>query len=237
MDFAKRLKELRKESGYTQVELTKKLGLAGQGAYQKYESGKGKPRANRLQELADIFGVSTSYLLGETDNKSDSEINHIINQLSNTRKAKVVNFAKLQLHEQQQEDNIISIRESLTEYKVYEKVSAGTGYGYLEDRNFDIVYYDEDIKHDLATWIFGDSMEPNFHNGNVALIQEDSYYINGAVYAIDWDGQSYIKKVYKEKDGLRLVSLNKKYNDKLAPFSENPRIIGKVVDSFQPIEK
>ena len=60
---------------------------------------------------------------------------------------------------------------------------------------------------------------------------------DGAIYAVDWDGQSYIKKVYRENDGLRLVSLNEKYTDKFAPFSEEPRIIGKVISNFIPIEK
>lgn len=60
---------------------------------------------------------------------------------------------------------------------------------------------------------------------------------DGCVYAVDWDGQSYIKKVYKEEKGLRLVSTNEKYSDKFAPFTEEPRIIGKVVASFTPLEK
>lgn len=47
------------------------------------------------------------------------------------------------------------------------------------------------------------------------------------------------KKVshHKEKDNLRLVSLNDKYADKFAPFSEGPRIIGKVVGNFMPVER
>jgi phage repressor protein C with HTH and peptisase S24 domain len=36
---------------------------------------------------------------------------------------------------------------------------------------------------------------------------------------------------------LRLVSTNEKYSDKFAPFTEEPRIIGKVVASFTPLEK
>lgn len=40
------------------------------------------------------------------------------------------------------------------------------------------------------------------------------------------------QKVYKEEDGLRLVSINKKYKDKFASWSENPRIIGKIVGHF-----
>ena len=56
------------------------------------------------------------------------------------------------------------------------------------------------------------------------------------VCAVDWDGQSYIKKVYQEKNGLRLVSINPIFKDKFATFDEDPRIIGKVVDTFTPME-
>ena len=130
-----------------------------------------------------------------------------------------------------------SVEEELFEYHVYEKLSAGIGTAYFEDRNYDTVYFDEEIDHDLASWVHGDSMEPDYLNGSVALIKGTGFDYDGAIYAVDWDGQSYIKKVYKEKDGLRLVSLNKKYADKFAPYDEDPRIIGKIVGNFMPMER
>lgn len=75
-----------------------------------------------------------------------------------------------------------------------------------------------------------------FSHGEVALIKQTGFDYDGAIYAIDWDGQTYIKKVYREETGLRLVSLNKKYADKFAPYDENPRIIGLIVGNFIPLE-
>ena len=49
------------------------------------------------------------------------------------------------------------------------------------------------------------------------------------------NSQTYIKKVYREENGLRLVSINKDYDDKFAPYDENPRIVGKIVGNFMPI--
>lgn len=57
-----------------------------------------------------------------------------------------------------------------------------------------------------------------------------------AIYAVVWVGQTDIKKVYREGNCLRLVSHNAKYSDKYAPFAEGPRIIGKTVDNFTPVE-
>ena len=79
-------------------------------------------------------------------------------------------------------------------------------------------------------------MEPKFQNGEVVLIKETGFDYDGEFYAVDWDGQTYIKKVYREPDGLRLVSLNPKYKDRFAPYEEDPRIIGKIVGSFMPAE-
>ena len=35
----------------------------------------------------------------------------------------------------------------------------------------------------------GDSMEPRYHNGSVALIRETGFDYDGAVYAVVWNGQ------------------------------------------------
>ncbi|HEP1872978.1 TPA: helix-turn-helix transcriptional regulator [Streptococcus pyogenes] len=79
-------------------------------------------------------------------------------------------------------------------------------------------------------------MEPTYLNGEVVLIKQNSFDYDGAIYAVEWDGQTYIKKVFREDEGLRLVSLNKKYSDKFAPYSEEPRIIGKIIANFRPLE-
>ena len=50
------------------------------------------------------------------------------------------------------------------------------------------------------------------------------------------EGVTYIKRVYLEEDGLRLVSINKKYKDKFAPYDDDPRIVGKIVGNFMPLE-
>ena len=166
---------------------------------------------------------------------SKSEIQQIYDQLHQPRQEKVLTFADKQLKEQKSENS--SIAEPLTEYHVFEKLSAGNGYDYMDARHYDVVFYNKDIDHDFASWVYGDSMEPKFLDGSVALIKDTGWDYDGAIYAVDWDGQSYIKKVYKEKDGLRLVSINDKYDDKFAKWEEEPRIIGKVVGNFMPVER
>lgn len=66
MKLAERLKELRKQRGFTQTQVAEYLGLKLR-AYQYYESGEHRPEYEKLMALADFFEVTTDYLLGRTD--------------------------------------------------------------------------------------------------------------------------------------------------------------------------
>lgn len=66
IEFSKRLKELRLDSGYTQQNVADALGIKQQ-SYARYEVGKGEPSLVTLVKISKIFGVSTDYLLGVTD--------------------------------------------------------------------------------------------------------------------------------------------------------------------------
>ena len=61
--FSVRLKELRLQHGFTQAEIAKKLETS-QGAYQKLESGAREPNYEKLEKIADFFGVSLDWLFG-----------------------------------------------------------------------------------------------------------------------------------------------------------------------------
>ena len=137
---------------------------------------------------------------------------------------------------EEQNKERVPIAGSRYEYHVYEEMSAGIGATIYGDKEYDTVYYNEELGHDFASWVLGDSMESKYPNGSVALIRETGFDYDGAVYAVVWNGQTYIKRVYLEEDGLRLVSINKKYKDKIAPYNDDPRVIGKIVGNFIPLD-
>jgi len=66
MKFQERLKELRKQSGLSQMGLSEATGLS-QSAIAKWELGKTEPTATAIVTLARFFGETTDYLLGESD--------------------------------------------------------------------------------------------------------------------------------------------------------------------------
>lgn len=73
MIFSERLKQLRKQSPYTQKQLAEILGMEP-NAYQLYEYGKREPSIAKLLLLAVTFNVSLDDLLCLEDFKKSLEV-------------------------------------------------------------------------------------------------------------------------------------------------------------------
>lgn len=73
MLFHERLRELRKQSPYTQKQLAEILGMEP-NAYQLYEYGKREPNIAKLLQLAVTLNVSLDYLLCLEDFKKSLEV-------------------------------------------------------------------------------------------------------------------------------------------------------------------
>ncbi|HAK1363224.1 TPA: helix-turn-helix transcriptional regulator, partial [Listeria monocytogenes] len=58
---------LRKNNNKTQEDISKILGIS-RGAYSHIENGRNEPDMETIVKLANIFGVSTDYLLGRSNN-------------------------------------------------------------------------------------------------------------------------------------------------------------------------
>ena len=222
-----KLKARRKELKITQKDIADQLGISYQ-AYSAWERGVKEPSEEKVQRLEQILRVPKGYF-------TEIEIVRLYNTLSNKGKNQVVEYAR-DLVQKEKIQQVISVSENLYEYHVYEKMSAGIGASVYDDRDYDTVFFDEELAHDFASWVSGDSMEPKYRNGSVALIRETGFDYDGAVYAVVWNFQTFIKKVYREKEGQRLVSINKDYKDIYIPYDENPRIVGKIVGDFMPLE-
>lgn len=63
MTFHDRLKELRKEKGLSQSEISQFLNVR-QNTYSYWEQGKCEPDIDTLKRLSDYFRVSLDYLTG-----------------------------------------------------------------------------------------------------------------------------------------------------------------------------
>lgn len=223
-----KLKARRKELKMTQKEIADQLGISYQ-AYSAWERGVKEPSKEKVNRLEQLLKVPKGYF-------TEIEIVRLYNTLSNKGKNQVVGYAR-DLVQKEKTQKVISISENLYEYHVYEKMSAGIGASVYDDRDYDTVFFDDELAHDFASWVSGDSMEPKYRNGSVALIRETGFDYDGAVYAVVCNNQTYIKRVYREDNGLRLVSINSKYDDILISYDEDPRVVGIIVGNFIPLKE
>ena len=221
---AKKLKERRLEKGLTQADVYEDLKISRK-TYSSWENGLAEPHEKNLRRLAKRLSVKEDYFI----NKESALYTYPL--LTPPHQKKVDQLAS-QLFEQQQK--VVS----LTAYKVLSiELAAGLGHTFYDNEtDYETVYFDKEIQHDFASWVSGNSMEPLYPNGSVALMKQTGFDYDGAVYALIWNGKTYIKKVYREVDGLRLESINPDYDDLFAPYEDEPKIVGIVVGHFLPLE-
>ena len=236
------IKLKRKELNLSQRELARRINIPYSNI-SRYENYQREFPINDADKFAKALDINLSYLLGikEQEHPSHSntsntvsKITENVEKMSTENKEKTLDFTEELLAEQ---DKVISIEE-YTKVWVVEKASAGTGYSY-GDNEGEFMYSDEELPaYDFATLIKGDSMEPKYNDGHVALVRQGYDGINGEVYLIDYNGESFIKKVYNDGDRFRLVSINRKYDD-IKIYLDNLdeftyfNIIGKVISTFE----
>ncbi len=118
--------------------------------------------------------------------------------------------------------------EDIQEIKLYEiPASAGTG-SFIdcdvpyEIKKVDLTVAPQARRADFALYIRGDSMEPDYYDGDIVFVKEQPKVDNGQIGIFIYDDVSYIKKYSVQDDGVYLISLNDKYQpikvDKSTPF-------------------
>ena len=209
-----------------------------------------EPSLEAIQSIAKSLNVDLKDLISDTEdvirlpklnNPLVEKITNAVRKLNKDNQSKTYQYTKNLLHFQNRTVQEVSIKyksKELTEILVTEKVAAGVGYS--EVTSF---YTDREdlMQYDMASRIFGDSMEPELSDGDIILLKQGYDNVNGDIYVIDYDGKSYVKKLYNDGNRFVLKSINKKYSDIIIYTSDIQdtyfNIVGKVVDSFTPVEK
>ena len=108
------------------------------------------------------------------------------------------------------------------------KASAGFGFD-LEDRDewdeIDIPDTPEANKADFAVTIFGNSMEPIYHDNDIVLVKIQDRVNIGETGIFVVNGQGYIKQY----GGDRLISVNSEYDDIVFTEGDYIKCAGKVI--------
>ncbi|MDS3651265.1 helix-turn-helix transcriptional regulator, partial [Streptococcus pneumoniae] len=104
--IGEKIKQYRLANGWTQQELGAKIGIS-KNAIGNYEKGFRSPKKNTMFDLANAFNVSIDDLFPPIQKDTPptaSPIQSIYDELKPPRQGKVLNYAKRQLDEQENEE-------------------------------------------------------------------------------------------------------------------------------------
>ena len=233
-----KIKEFRLKRNLTQKELAKLVNV-GDTTIANYEKGFRSPKKDTMFDLANAFNVSIDDLFPPIQKGSSSntpQIQTIYDQLAPPRQSKVLTYAERQLKEQRNEQSQpteVSEAIQFYNYDYYDHpASAGTGQ-YLNDVRVERIELPVDIDADFVIPIKGDSMEPDYHDGDLVFIQTSVDLNDGVIGVFNYNGDAYIKQLVIDEDQAYLHSLNPAYKDMPITPDTDFRIIGEVVDIYR----
>lgn len=244
------LKSARKSTGMTQKDVSTALNISP-NTYKNYEQGLREPNGDTIVALANLFGVSTDYLLGRptaqppTDalerlftEKSfsalEEELLRKYMELPHEARQAVVRFINDATAKALQRKNGTAPQKLLVMKRSLHKVSAGTGYDLNDSDAWETVTVkdtDDSRKADFLLEIEGDSMETTFHDGETVCVQQTPSVEVGEIGVFWVDGCGYIKELGK---GC-LISHNSSYDPIPLQGTEN-RCIGRVLGTADVID-
>lgn len=254
--IAENITHFRKQRGITQKELAKEVGITA-STMTDYMKLRSAPSFGVIQKLSDYFGVKKSDIDTTFKEESTNSLPDIPDLLTQQITDKVVQLtpdnkkivlrtseellesqkANGEMYTEQNEEetkkNEVSEVIQLYSYDYYDHAaSAGTGQ-YLNDVRVERIELPVDIDADFVIPIKGDSMEPDYHDGDLVFIQTSVELNDGVIGVFNYNGEAYIKQLVIDKEQAYLHSLNPKYKDMPITPETDFRIIGEVVDIYQ----
>ena len=241
MAFCDRLKESRIKAGLTQEQLADQLGIA-KSTLSGYESGNREPAVATIAKILDVLNIDANYLYQDEsqaltemvvslDDKAllnkyhylddhgkelvDLVLEKELDRCENTSPAAIINI-----------DDRPSDAKRLIEY--FRNASAGSGVFILGNEvvdHIEIPATPENKNVDYAIKVSGDSMEPDYHDGDTVLVSQKQEMKYGDVGIFVINGSAYIKEYGKNE----LISRNPDFDNISVSEYDNIVCMGKVV--------
>lgn len=236
-----RIKELRIKNGMTQKELAEKL-FKSESAIRMWELSKSEPDIQSINNLAEIFGVSPSYITGwgrpaiTTISKAGG-LRHPLDE-DLTADVSVTSYIDPDDPNQRKIVEAIGYKKPALRVPVLGYVAAGIPIEAIED----IIDYEEldpkeyrDGAEYFGLQIKGSSMEPKFSEGDVVIVRKQPDVDSGQIGIVCINGDhATCKKIKKTPEGVVLISTNPAYepifysNEEIASIPIT--ILGRVVE-------
>ena len=237
-----RLKDARKDRGLTQKELAARMNLKSPSAISNWETGVSEPNMADCVALCKILDIELSYLLDYYGGKG--------RPITAADDALLHKYHRLDEHGQELVDTVLNIEykrctkvmpaqdtRSVIWLNEYGKAAAGPNGAWFSDDAPDRIPVAEtpESRHaDYLVIVSGDSMEPQYQDGDLLLVQQTSVVDPGALGVFAYDGKGYFKKL--GADGQTLVSLNPKYPP-IIPGSDPCFTQGRVLGKAQRVDE
>ena len=234
--------------------LTQKGYKASESTIYSWENGNSSPTPGALLEMCDIYGIKDILrAFGYDGYNEDGSIRLTMYEIELVEKyrkldkdgKKHIDSAidwesdrTEQLHSYEEKlaamkepaANIIELQQHRTSHEVnyFHSVSAGSGIFILGNEAVDkikIPDIPQFAKADYAIDVSGDSMEPDYHDGDVVLVSRDAEMRHGDVGIFVVNGNAYIKE-YGETE---LISRNPACDNIPILDSDNIVCMGKVI--------
>ncbi|MDN2948371.1 LexA family transcriptional regulator [Streptococcus suis] len=230
--------EIRREKGMSISELARQVGMAKSGISRYFNKTRGFP-LDRADDFAKVLGTTSEFLLGVQPISKDNKILEIYNQLEPTRQEKVLDYAEVQLEEQNKVRSIFEVREDSEDYitdYVEGLVAAGHGTFQEDNLHMEVRLRASDVpeKYDTIAKVAGDSMEPMIKDNDLLFINVTSKVEINDIGIFQINGKNFVKKLKRDYDGRwYLQSLNNSYEEIYLTEDDDIRTIGEVVDIYR----
>ena len=230
MKFGEKLTQLRKAAGYSQQEvaamISKRLEPITNRAVSKWETGATYPDAMQFIWLCEIYGVAdvASTFLGIVGSDPFAGLNregaNMLRDYAGLLRLSPKSSEAAPASEAKRPMRVVPLYDL--------PVSAGTGV-FLDSDNFEPFESDEvPPEANFAVRISGDSMEPLLKDGQIVFVQSATSLEQGEIGIFIYDGNAYCKKLDRE-NGVKLVSLNPRYNPINVKRAYDLRVVGRVI--------
>lgn len=208
----KRVKELRKNLGFTQKEFAKKIGKSTQAVYRMERENTRPVKSDTLEMLSESLNTTTDYLLGLSDTP---------------------NLELFDIVENDEKGVLIPVFGSVPAGVPVEALQVDYGYISLDKQK---LYGD---KRFIGLKVKGDSMYPYYMDGDIVVIEITTDVKSGddvVVYIGNYEAT--LKRFHFKDDYVELEPLNREYPVKRFGRDDPPvRVLGKVVELRREVWK
>ncbi len=228
------LKTKRLEKRLTLEQVGEIVGV-GKSTVRKWENGMienmGRDKIVALSKALDISPLDILGIDKPQESTTKQILDSVFSKLEEPRQDKVVAYAKSELDDQNKVTEIAGYQTE-KEYPYYDDaVSAGTGQ-YIGISQRETITLPVEFDADYVVPVDGDSMEPEYHDGDYIFIESTVNLNDGEIGVFELYGDTYVKQLILEDDHAYLHSLNKKYKDMKVDADSDFRVLGRVVGRY-----